>query len=131
VDVEAVPVSQAPLMEDLFARLKGRYSALLLLPDPVTDNPYRLRYIVTESLGSRMVPVALDCDLASQGVALALGPAPDAVAARLLGTARLCIGDSQYRGARLVTAERAESAGNGPALESLGVRPDLRLDRRY
>lgn len=131
LDVEAVPVSQAPLMEDLFSRLKGRYSALILLPDPVTDNPYRLRYIVTESLEARMVPLALDCGLASQGVALALGPTPESVSALLHATARALLSDPGYRGPKRITAERAETAGNKAALAGLGIRADLHLDSRY
>ncbi|MEW6757193.1 MAG: hypothetical protein AB1347_03140 [Acidobacteriota bacterium] len=131
LDVEAVAVSQAPLMEDLFSRLKGRYSALLLLPDPVTDNPYRLRFIVTESLQARMVPLALDCGLASQGVALALAPSPQSVAALLHATAQAAFSDSGYQGPKRITADRAETAGNKAALAGLGIRTDLRIDTRY
>ncbi|MFZ5982771.1 MAG: hypothetical protein ACOYXN_00240 [Acidobacteriota bacterium] len=131
LDVEPVPVTQAPLMEDLFSRLKGRYSTLVLLPDPVTDDPYRLRYIVTQSLEARMVPVALDCGLASQGVALALGPAPDSVSALLHATVRAVLSDSGYKGPKRITADRAETAGNKAALAGLGIRTDLRLDSRY
>ncbi len=131
LDVEAVSVSQAPLMEDIFSRLKGRYSVLLLLPDPVTGNPYRLRYIVTASLEARMVPLALDRGLASQGVALALGPSHESLSALVHATARAFLTDSGYKGPKWITAARAETAGNEAALAGLGIRADLHLDRRY
>ena len=62
-----LPLSQAPLMEQVLSQIVGKYDAVLLLPDSVTANPYRLRFIVTTCLTNRILTLTNDQGLVANG----------------------------------------------------------------
>jgi len=60
-------LSQAPLMEEVMSKVVGNYDAVLLLPDPLTANPYRLRFIVTACLNKKVLTLTTDLGLIANG----------------------------------------------------------------
>jgi len=62
------PLSQAPLLEEVLSKIVGNYDAVLLLPDPLTANPYALRFIVTACLNKKVLTLTTDSGLIGNGV---------------------------------------------------------------
>jgi ABC-type uncharacterized transport system substrate-binding protein len=62
------PLSEAPLLQEVMVKVKGRFQAVLLLPDPITDNPYALRFLVTQCVEAGILPLTLDRSLVGTGV---------------------------------------------------------------
>jgi ABC-type uncharacterized transport system substrate-binding protein len=88
-------LSQAPLLTELLSRIVGHYDAVLLLPDPLTENPYALRFLVTTCFTRGILTLATDYGLVGNGVLCGTYVPPEAaglqaavVAGRILALGR-------------------------------------------
>jgi ABC-type uncharacterized transport system substrate-binding protein len=117
---EAFPLSEAPLMEPAMDELTSKYGAVLLLPDPITENADRLRFIITRCTAKRVVPLALTHGLVGRGALCGSYVKPEAAGERAAELAqKILAGNGPRQGSR-ATAESSPVV-NGSVARLFGV----------
>lgn len=61
------PISKQEDVAPIFEGARGRMQAILILPDPVTQNSDTLRFIITQSIANDILPLALNENMVSSG----------------------------------------------------------------
>lgn len=122
------PLTEAPLMEDVMRDVTARFQAVLLLPDPITQNPSRLRYMITSCMDKGVLPLTTDLDLLHQGVLCGTFVSPEWAGREAGTTAALLLTSEKTPPTKVVFPSDSETAVNVAVAKFLKVgigKPDL------
>jgi ABC-type uncharacterized transport system substrate-binding protein len=122
------PLSEAPLMEEVMRDVTTRFQAVLLLPDPITQNPSRLRFMITSCMDRGVLTLTTDLDLLHQGVLCGTFVSPERAGREAGATAAQLLTSGKTPPQKIVFPSDSETAVNLAAAKALKVgtgKPDL------
>ena len=78
-DAQSKAVASVGDLQGAFQAVKDQFKILLLLPDPLTANPDAMRYLISQCVDAKILPVALTESMVASGALCAVTFQPEAV----------------------------------------------------
>ena len=122
LEVLDFPVAKQEDVAPIFEAAKGRIQAILILPDPITQNPDTLRFIVTQSVTNDILPIALNENMVASGAFFAVFYSTDSIGQKVAKTLRELLRLQKIPDIRLQNPETTSSALNKGSMQAFKLK---------
>jgi ABC-type uncharacterized transport system substrate-binding protein len=121
-DAQDKPVPDAPSLQGVFASIKDDAQVVLLLPDPLTSNQDALRYIISQCVDNKIIPVALSDSLVASGVLCAAFYPGDAVGNEAAKVAQTILNTGKAPADKVVDPPSVSTSVNKKTAQALRLK---------
>jgi ABC-type uncharacterized transport system substrate-binding protein len=120
-------------LQAVFNSVKDQAKLILLVPDPISSNPDAVRFIVSQCVSAKIIPVSLSESLVSDGALCAAFYPAAGIGNQAARVAQTLLASGQIQGDRLVPPIESSTALNKGTATALGMTlpKGLRVEITY
>jgi len=122
VEVVDMPVGKQEEISLQLEGVKGRMQALVVLPDPITQNPDAIRFIVTQSIAADVLPLSFNEAMVSSGIFFSVYYPTDAIGRKSAQVLKETLQLQRIPAARIQVPETTATALNRGTLQALKLK---------
>ncbi len=127
-DAQDKPVPDAPSLQGVFNSIRDDAQVVLLLPDPLTSNQDALRYIISQCVDNKIIPVALSDSLVANGALCAAFYPGDAVGNEAAKVAQTILNTGKAPADKVVDPPSVSTSVNMKTAQALRLKVPSKIN---